>query len=212
MEGPEHEKKLAEVQEKFGHLLPRETALSVLRSGQPMLAKITRIFQPHAFERNGKKGSVCRVEVEVRGGLSDGMRKTLVLWDADAEKLGGELREGDWLEASGAYEKEGELHVGRGGKISKADAPKGGNSNTIISKRATIKDLRAQADAVHATIDIGGREVKEVARGKRALELLGLRTAHEGISFYTILQLKRHLLIGKSVSAPPEPKKIEKGN
>lgn len=202
----EDERKLAEVQEKFGHLLPRETARAIATGAHGALrGRITRIFQPHLFERGGKKGRVCRVEIEARGGLNDGARKMLVLWDAEAEKLGAELREGDWVEATGIYEKEGEVHIGRRGTIAKMGAEQTKEAAAESARpRAIIKELKAQADSIHAILEVGGREVKEVAKGRRALELLGLRTPHEGISFYTILQLKKHALLGRSVAAPQE--------
>ena len=188
-------KRISEVQEKYGHLLTKEAALSLLKIAPPSItAKISRIFKPYHFEKAGRRGKVCRVEIEL---MPQRERKTLVLWDADVDKLGSELKEGLAISLTGTYEKEGELHVGRNGSV----RPASESEKQSAKEAAIIRELRAEGDAIHAVLEKNGKAVKETARGARALELLGLKVRHESISFYTVLQLKREKLIGKAVNA-----------
>jgi len=198
----EMQKRIEEVQEKYGHLLTKEAALALIkvepnRIASPALtARIVRIFKPYHFEKAGRKGKVCRVEVEI---LPANERKTLVLWDADVDRLGAELNAGGIISMAGTYEKEDELHVGKSGGVRLASEKE---AKEIKSRAyALIRSLRAEANTIHAELEQGGKIVKESAKGSRALELLGLKAQHEGISFYTVLQLKREKLVGKAVSA-----------
>ncbi|MFA6035774.1 MAG: hypothetical protein WC759_02345 [Candidatus Micrarchaeia archaeon] len=197
----EMKKRIEEVQEKYGHLLTKEAALALAKVGSAhsapaLTARILRIFNPYLFEKAGRKGKVCRAEIEL---LPQREARTLVLWDADVDRLGAELKAGDAISLAGAYEKDGELHIGKKGSVVLASSSEVAEAQSRVV--AVIRGLRAEGDVLHATLEKDGKLVKELARGIRALELLGLKTAHEGISFYTVLKLKRDRLIGKTVSA-----------
>jgi hypothetical protein len=194
-------KRVSEVQEKYGHLLTKEAALALAKVGSAhsapaLTARILRIFNPYIFEKAGRKGKVCRAEIEL---LPQREARTLVLWDADADRLGAELKAGDAISLAGAYEKEGELHVGKKGSVALATNSEVAEAQSRVV--AVLRGLHAEGDVLHATLEKDGKLVKEIARGARALELLGLKSPHEGISFYTVLKLKRDRLVGKTVSA-----------
>ena len=202
------ERRAEEVQERYGHLLTKEVALSLASSGHqggpPKLkARVLRIFSPYAFEKRGRKGRVCRAELEL---LPSNERRVLVLWDSDVDLLlNGRIRVGDVLAISGYYEKDKELHTGRQGNVevlegegAKAEAQ--AKSRTRPRKAAVIRELRASDDVLEAIVDLDGREESLKLRGKRALSVLGIRQPHEGISLKTIVGLKRSRLVGTTVA------------
>jgi len=209
----ETRRKIAEVQERYGHLLTREAALALVNAekaragGESFSARILRIFQPYHFEKAGRRGKVCRVEIER---LDSGKRPLLVLWDSDADRLGKELRVGDVAEVRGAYEKEGELHIGRLGSIALAERASTAEAKEAAREArretlAVIRDLRAEGEALHAVLELHGKEHRIEARGRKALLLLGLKAGHEGVPLSTLVELKREHLIGKAVRLDQHP-------
>ncbi|MDO8339605.1 MAG: hypothetical protein Q7T16_03015 [Candidatus Burarchaeum sp.] len=221
----EFEQKVREVQEKYGHLLTREAALAHVSAqagagggnagarphewpgvaaGSSFEARVLRIFAPYAFERGNRKGKVCRVELE-RIGVSLDPRPILVLWDSDADKLQkGEISVGDLISVSNAYPKEGELHIGRQGSIkrmapaSAADAKKA-EREARDEKLAIITELKANGEVLEAVVESDGSLERLRFSGEKALSFLGLKQMHEGISFDTLVELKRSHLVGRAV-------------
>lgn len=63
------------------------------------------------FERNGKQGSLFRFVLADSSG-----KKTIVAWDENASEAA-RAKVGDGFKAEGAYEKQGELHVSRKGRV-----------------------------------------------------------------------------------------------
>jgi len=197
-------RKVREVQERYGHLLTTEAALSVIRAeeGGPFEARVLRIFRPHEFERGGRKGRVCRAELERIG---SGERPVLVLWDEDAERLAnGGISAGDLVLVSGAYEKEGELHIGRRGsvkvleKAGPAEREEAGRE-AGSERLGVLRGLSASGETLEALVELDGRQERLRLEGAQALSLLGIRQAHEGISLEALVELKRSRLLGRTV-------------
>jgi len=221
----ELEQKVRAVQEKYGHLLTREAALAHVSAqegakggnagarshewpggaaGSSFEARVLRTFAQYEFQKAGRKGKVCRVELERLGGSLD-PRPILVLWDSDAEKLQkGEIAVGDLISVSNAYLKEGELHIGRNGAVkriaraSAADAKKA-EREARGEKLAVIKELKASGNLLEAVVESNGKPERLRLSGGKALSFLGLKQTHEGISLDTLVALKRSHLVGRAV-------------
>jgi len=211
MDDAELKRRLVAVQEKYGHLLTREAALAHISaghsgstSGHSFEARVLRIFTPYEFAKAGRKGKVCRVELERLGSGTD-ERPMLVLWDADVEKLQkGEIAAGDLIAVSGANVREGEFHIGRQGSVrrigrgSTADAKKA-EREAGREKLAVILDVKASGKSLEAIVELDGKREKLKLSGEKALSFLGLKQAHDGISLETLVALKRVYLVGKAI-------------
>ncbi|RLG18375.1 hypothetical protein DRN67_04250 [Candidatus Micrarchaeota archaeon] len=181
------------VQERYGHLITKEAALSVLRN-DTFQARILRVFQPYEFEKKGRKGKVCRVELQR---LDSNEKPILVLWDDYVDRLlRGELKEGDVISISGFYLKEGEVHLGRGGKLELFSQ---GSKNPSKQRIGVIRALELKGKGIEAVVEFNGTSEKLFVKGKKAHSLLGLKQAHEGISLAAIFKLKKPYLIGTAV-------------
>ncbi len=79
----------------------------------PVFGEVRRIFQVYNYEKNGRKGKLCRFFL----GDKD-VEKTVVLWNDYVDYIeSGKISKGDSIEISGAYIKADEIHLGYGGKI-----------------------------------------------------------------------------------------------
>jgi len=206
MKDAELGRKVKEVQEKYGHLLTTEAALSVVRTGgaggNGFKARILRVFRPYEFEKSGRKGKVCRVELER---LDTREKPILVIWDADVDRLlKGELEVEDVVEVLNSYAKEGELHLGRRGSM-KLFGKAGSREADEVKREAgskklgIVRELQAKGNALEALVELNGKQERMKFKGKHALALLGIRQMHEGISLKTLVKLKKSHLIGKTV-------------
>lgn len=136
MSASELEEKIKEKQKEYADLLTREGALYILAKenslvgedakkdcltrdlqegmrGVRMKLKVKKIYPSRSFEKNGRKGSVCRALVADE----EGDEVTLVLWNEDAQLAeNGELEAGDSIEVHSAMVKDGEVQAsGKGG-------------------------------------------------------------------------------------------------
>lgn len=131
MSASELEEKIAEKQKEYADLLTREGALYIIAKdegvigevvkkdclvrdlqegmrGVRMKLKVKKIYPARSFEKNGRKGSVCRVHAQD----DDENEITLVLWNEDAMLAeNGELEAGDSIEVHSAMVKDGEVQA-----------------------------------------------------------------------------------------------------
>lgn len=98
------------------------------------------------FEKNGRKGSLLRLE------LSDGfVRKVLVAWDANAEAALG-LSVGEAVTVESAYGKNGEIHASWRGRLMRSDTTSLPPIESLLPSK-TLDALSSENALVSATVD-----------------------------------------------------------
>ncbi len=95
----------------------KEWKVSELQEGMRgvcLKAKVKQIFPSRDFDKNGRKGKVCRLHVEDE----EGNDIALVLWNKDALLVeDGEIEKGDSIELHGGTVRNGELQTTDKGRI-----------------------------------------------------------------------------------------------
>lgn len=176
----ELEEKIAEKIEKFAGLLTREGAVEILsrENGLPVeqkkaevkiqrlseaeagkeisfIARVEHVFAPKAFDKNGRKGKLCNVQLKD----SEGTPASLVLWNHDC-RLATQFERGQEIEVQNAQVKNKnplELHAFVATQIiNRGEAPR-----EATKKIAELKE-GVEADFFARALEVG--EIKEFKR------------------------------------------------
>lgn len=124
-----------------------------------ILGRVSRVYASKSFEKNGKKGRVCNLEL-----IDDTGTIKFVLWHRDVEKVEtGDIDVGTALEITGAHirgdEEKIELHTGLGSQVNVIN-----NKELPPVKIETIKINEISQDAKDVSLFARVIEIQELRK------------------------------------------------